>query len=293
MDLNITGAYIYFTIPIFGGINITQTVVSLFLVSLILAIVGIVIGRNLSIRPGKMQALVERLILMLRGMLVDTMGEHNAHWLPYIATIFLSSIFGSLIGLTGFLRSSTADINVVITWAIMTSVLIAYHNIKNFGFGSWIKNYLNPMNIISDVAQPISMGFRHFGNIAGGGIITTVLYAALGVGSNALLSAISGTIVVPVIMMVLGAVLFIWGLKSENKKLLKKIVGIVFAVIALFGILQYTGLVVGIPILQFGIPAVLSVYFDLFSSFIQAFVFSLLNMVYISAACPPPEEIKK
>jgi F-type H+-transporting ATPase subunit a len=46
---------------------------------------------------------------------------------------------------------------------------------------------------------------------------------------------------------------------------------------------------VQIPILQLGIPAVLSVYFDLFSGFVQAFVFSLLSMVYIAGACPPPE----
>ncbi len=290
MDVSVTGAYIYFTIPIFGGINVTQTVVSLFLVSVILAVAGIVIGRNVKIRPGKTQALVEKLILMLRGLLVDTMGEHNAHWLPYIATIFLSSIFGSYIGLTGFLRSATADINVVLVWAIMTSVIIAYHNIKNGGFVSWLKNYINPLNIVGDVAQPISMGFRHFGNVAGGGIITTILYAALGVGSTLLLNAISGTVVVPIIMIALGAALFVWGLKSEKKKLLKKIVGIVFAVLAVFGILQYTAILVDVPILQFGIPAVFSVYFDLFSGFIQAFVFTLLNMVYISGACPPPEE---
>ena len=292
MDVNVTGAYIYFQIPIFGGINVTQTVVSLFIVSVILAVMGILIGRKLTIRPGKLQALVERLILMLRGLLIDTMGEHNAHWLPYIATIFLSSIFGSYIGLTGFLRSSTADINVVITWAVMTSVIIAYHNIKNNGFGSWIKNYLNPMNIISDLAQPVSMGFRHFGNVAGGGIITTILYAALSVASTLLLNAISGTIIVPVIMIALGAALFVWGLKSEKKKVFKKIAGIVLAVLALFGILQYTAILVDIPVLQVGIPAVFSVYFDLFSGFIQAFVFTLLNMVYISGACPPPEEAK-
>ena len=46
-----------------------------------------------------------------------------------------------------------------------------------------------------------------------------------------------------------------------------------------------------IPILQAGIPAVLSIYFDLFSGFVQALVFSLLTMVYVGGACPPPEEI--
>ena len=293
MDLNITGAYIYFTIPIFGGINITQTAVSLLLVTVLLSVAGISIGRKITIRPGKTQALVERLILMLRGMLVETMGEHNAHWLPYIATIFLSSICGSLIGLTGFFKSSTADLSVTLTWSIMTSVLIWYNNIKNFGFKSWIKTFINPMNIISEVAQPASMALRHVGNVAGGGVITLILYTALSGLSALVLGAISGTIIVPVIVVALGVALFIWGYKGEKKKLFKKIVGIAFAVIGLFGILQNLEILVGVPIFQFGIPAVLSLYFDLFSGFVQAFVFSLLNMVYISSACPPPEEIKK
>ena len=293
MDLNVTGAYIYFQIPIFGGINITQTAVSLLLVTVLLSVAGISIGRKITVRPGKTQALVERLILMLRGMLVETMGAHNAHWLPYIATIFLSSICGSLIGLTGFFKSSTADLSVTLTWSVMTSVLIWYNNIKNFGFKSWIKTFINPMNIISEVAQPASMALRHFGNVAGGGVITLILYTALSGLSALVLGAISGTIIVPIIMIALGVALFIWGHKGEKKKLFKKIAGIAIAVIGLFGALQNLGILVGIPIFQFGIPAVLSLYFDLFSGFVQAFVFSLLNMVYISSACPPPEEIKK
>ena len=50
------------------------------------------------------------------------------------------------------------------------------------------------------------------------------------------------------------------------------------------------GLIGEIPFFQVGIPAFLSVYFDLFSGFVQALVFSLLTMVYVGGACPPPEE---
>ena len=45
-----------------------------------------------------------------------------------------------------------------------------------------------------------------------------------------------------------------------------------------------------IPLFQVGIPAFLSIYFDLFSGFIQALVFCMLTMVYVGSACPPPEE---
>ena len=66
--------------------------------------------------------------------------------------------------------------------------------------------------------------------------------------------------------------------------------GILSAVLGFFGLLQALGLLSGVPILAFGIPAVLSCYFDLFSGFVQALVFSLLSMVYIAGACPDPAE---
>ena len=96
-----TGPKIYFTIPLFGGIPITQTVVSSFLVMVCLCIAGILLGRNLQKRPSRRQVLVEKGVSMLYGMVEDTMGKHNSYWTPYIGALFLSSIFGSYIGMTG------------------------------------------------------------------------------------------------------------------------------------------------------------------------------------------------
>ena len=85
-----------------------------------------------------------------------------------------------------------------------------------------------PLNILSEIATPVSMSFRHFGNIAGGMVITTLLMGAL--------SALSTALHLP------------------------------------------------IPLLQIGIPGVLSLYFDLFSGCIQAFIFSMLTMAYVGSA---------
>ena len=293
-NVSVNGAYIYFNIPIFGGINITQTTLSVFLVTLILALSGYFLGRNLKKHPGKLQVLTEKGVMMLHNLVCDTMGKHNAHWMPYIGTIFLSSLLGSFIGLTGFLRSSTADLSVPLTWGIMTSVIIWYQSIKHNGFLNWLKGFtepifvMTPMNIISEIAQPISMAFRHFGNVAGGGVITSILYTALGVASSLVIGLLSKTIVVPVAVVVLGVLMIVWGRKTHKKAPL--IFGVIFSVIGAVGMLQYSGILENVPILQLGIPAVLSVYFDVFSGFIQAFVFSLLSMVYISAACPAPEQ---
>ena len=295
MSVNVTGPFIYFTIPIFGGINVTQTMLSSFLVTVLLCAACIWLGRDLKKRPDGKQVLVEKGIGMMHGMVVDTMGAHNAHWTPFIITIFLISICGSLIGMTGFLRSTTADLSTPITWAVMVSVIIWYNNIKNNGFVGWLKGFtepvvvMTPMNIISEFAQPVSMAFRHFGNVAGGGVITSILYTALAGMSAAVLELLASSgVAVSVILLVTGGGLITWA--TQKKKTALKILGIVIAVLGFFGMLQAFGVLSDVPVLSVGIPAVLSVYFDVFSGFVQALVFSLLTMVYVAGSCPDPNE---
>ena len=251
MDISVNGPKIYFEIPILGGIKITQTTVSLLVVTILLMTAAYFLTRKLSKRPGRMQVIVEKLVTMLYGLVEDTMGKHNLVFAPYIGTLFLCSIFGTLIGMTQIFRSTTADLSVTLAWAIVTSVMVWYNNIKNFGFKAWLKGFtepivvMTPMNIVSEIAQPVSMAFRHFGNVAGGSVLTALIYGALAA---------------------LTSLLFSW---------LPEAVATVIP-----------------PIFQVGIPAFLSIYFDLFSGFVQALVFSLLTMVYVGGACPPPAEKK-
>lgn len=295
-SLNVSGAFVYFVIPILGGIPITQTTVSSLIVTIILIALSIRLGKNLQKRPTGVQVLVEKGVSMLYGMVAETMGEHNLYWAPFIGTIFLSSILGSLIGMTGFLRSMTADLSCTLVWAVLVSLLIWYNNIKNNGFIGWLKGFtepivvMTPMNIIGEIAQPVSMAFRHFGNVAGGGVITSILYLALSLLSNAVLGLIAANgVLVPIVLTAVGVGLIICSKKKTNKKW-SLLLGIVSSVLGVFGLLQAMGVLEGVPVLSFGIPAVLSCYFDIFSGFVQAYVFSLLTMVYIGNACPPPEE---
>lgn len=294
MELEVTGAFIYFEIPVFGGIPITQTTVSFLVVTIALCLACYFLGKNLKVRPDGKQVLVEKGVMMLHNMVVETMGEHNAHWMPFIGTIFLSSICGSLIGLTGFLRSATADISCVIVWALMVTAIIWYNNIKNNGFLGWLKGFtepivvMTPMNIVSEIAQPLSMAFRHFGNVAGGGVITSIIYASLSAASAGVLNLIakSGWLMGSVLILA-GILLFV--LWKQKRKAVALIFAIVCALIGLIGLLQGLGVLEGVPILALGVPAVLSCYFDLFSGFVQAYVFSLLTMVYIAGSLPEPQ----
>lgn len=256
MEIQVNGPKVFFELPfdlpdttIFTMKNlITQTTISLLAVTVILAILAFSLTRKITKRPGKIQVLLEKAVTMVYNLVEDTMGKHNLRFAPYIGTLFVSSIFGSIIGMTQIFRSTTADLSVTMAWALVTTGLVWANNIKNFGFKAWLKSFtepifvMTPMNIVSEIASPLSLAFRHFGNVAGGGVLTTLIYSALALLSNVVLGWIPG---------------FIGKL----------------------------------PIFQAGIPAILSIYFDLFSGFVQAFVFCLLTMVYIAGACPPPEEL--
>ena len=240
MNLNITGAKVYFRIPLWGDVNIpvTQTMVSLAVVTILLITLSYFLTRNLQKRPTRVQVLVEKGVSLIYGFVEDVMGKHNAKFAPYIGTLFLSSVFCTLIGMTQIFRSATADLSVTLAWALVTTGMVWYCNIKNFGFKTWLKGFtepiafMTPMNVVSEIANPISLAFRHFGNVAGGSVLTALIYAALAALTS-----------------------FVFGWLPD-------------AVAAVFP-----------PIFQVGIPAFLSIYFDLFSGFVQALVFSLLTMI--------------
>ena len=263
MELEVNGPKVYVRIDelyekfagtmvdIFGNFGnlITQTTVSLFVVTILLMILGYIASRKIEKRPGPIQVLVEKVLNMLYNLVEQTMGKHNLKFAPYIGTLFITCMIGSLIGTTALFRSTTADLSVTLAYALVTSVLVWYHNIKQNGFIGWLKGFtepifiMTPMNLIGEVAQPIAMAFRHFGNVAGGSVLTSLIYGALAVATKAVFSWLPAYLLslVP-------------------------------------------------PVLQVGIPAFLSLYFDFFSSFVQAFVFCLLTMVYVAGACPPPAE---
>lgn len=250
MSLDINGPRIWFEVPLGEwSIPITDTTVSSFIVTVGLCTACVLLGRGLTKRPGRRQVLVEKVVGMLYNLIEETMGKHNMKFAPYIGALFASSIFGSLIGTTGFFRSSTADLSTTATWAIMTTLIVWGSNIKQNGILGWLKGFtepvavMTPMNLISEIASPVSMAFRHFGNVVGGSVLTALIYHALAVASSFILGWIP------------------------------------------------SALIAGVPILQIGIPAALSLYFDFFSGAIQALVFSMLSMVYIGAANPPPAEV--
>lgn len=236
------GPKIIFKIPIFGGINITESIVNMWIIMAVLVIASIWLTHGLTVRnPSKKQLAAEKLITMLNDMVKDVMGEKYLPFAPYIGTLFLVSIVGSLSSLTT-MRPYTGDLSVILSWTIVTFLMIQANNIKNHGVLGWLKSFaqpvafITPLNIISEIANPISMTFRHFGNIAAGIVITSLVYGGLASLSSAVLSWIPNSFLA------------------------------------------------SIPIFQIGLPALLSIYFDLFTSFLQAYILCMLTMVFIQGS---------
>ena len=246
-EFTVTGAKVLFEIPVLGGIAITETVVNTWIVMAI--IVGLCLfmtsGMQVHCRT-KRQVVAEFIVNKVNGMVGENMGDHflRVGYAPLIATIMSLSALSSLSGMVG-LFAPTSDLSTLLAWSLVVFVLITYNKFRAGGPLGYIKGYFDPIpilfpfNVISEVATPLSMAFRHFGNIASGTVIMGLLRWALGNLSFFLFSKLPG---------VLGEALG------------------------------------RIPLLQVGIPAVFSVYFDIFSSLLQAFIFCMLTMMYIGSA---------
>ena len=292
MELN--GAKILYTIhtniPLLGDFKITQTLVSTWIVMALLSGFAIWLGHDLKLENvSKRQAAAEFIVTRLEQFVHDNMGFHFDQYIPLVGAIFALSIGCNLISVVG-LWSPTADLNTEAAWAIVVFVLIMYYKIKTNGILAYLKGLLDPIfimapiNVLSEISTPVSMAFRHFGNIAGGSVLTSLVYSALATVSAAVLGLVGKSVIVGVLVLTVGAALLYSGVKT--KKLARKIFGIVFAVTGALSLLGLTG----VPYLEVGAPGILSLYFDIFSGGVQALVFSLLTMVYVGNACPPPEE---
>lgn len=216
----------YEKINFFGwDVHFTTTHVSLLIVSVLLIVFAILVNRKIThadptATPGVLQNIAELAVEMITNMVNGIMGKNAKRFVNYIITLFLFIIMCNLSGLFG-LRAPTADYGVTLPLGIITFCLIHYNGIKhnkgkhftNLFQPFWI---LFPINLIGELAVPLSLSLRLFGNI------------------------MSGTV----------------------------LMGLIYGLLPIF--------------VKIGIPSVLHIYFDIFSGCIQAYVFCMLTMVYVT-----------
>lgn len=247
--IDIAGADIYFTLQLpIQNLPITESQVNSALV--MISILGLCLFLTHGICSGNLTArhhIAEWIVEKVRAIVDGNMGAYFSGFAPFVAAILALSAFSSLLALFG-LYAPTSDVNIVGGWAILVFILITYYKMK-CGPIQYIKDMsdpvlLMPLNLISEVATPISMAFRHYGNVLSGAVISVLVATGL------------------------------QGLSSM-----------------LLGFLP--GFLGDIPFLQIGIPAILSIYFDVFSGCLQAYIFAMLTMLYIANGFPAEEYEKR
>ena len=241
--VSISGAMIYFTIPMpLQPWPITEAQINSWAV--ILSILGLCLYLTHGIKvvpDSKRQLAAEWIVDTVNKLVSGNMGEKYLNFAPFVAGILALSALSSLSSLLG-LFAPTSDLNIVLGWAILVFILITHYKLKG-GVWEYIKGFFSPiplfapLNIIGEFATPISMSFRHYGNVMSGMVISTLIAYAL---------------------------------RSLSKMLLGWLPGALGS----------------IPFLQIGLPAVLSLYFDIFSGCMQAFIFAMLTMMFVSTAAP-------
>lgn len=248
--ISISGARIFFKIPMpIQDFLITESQINSALVMIVILGICLYLTHGLSGHIKlKRQHFAELIVEMVDSLVNENMGSYFKGFSPFIIAMLGLSALSSLITLLG-LYPPTSDINIVGGWAILVFFLITYYKFK-CGPINYMKSFtqpvalLTPINLISEVATPVSMAFRHYGNVLSGSVI---------------------------------AVLVSTGLSGISK--------------SVFGSLP--GALSDIPLFQIGIPAVLSIYFDVFSGCLQAFIFAMLTMMYVSGAFMQDEYEKR
>jgi len=166
------------------GIQITSTTVNMWIVMAIITLFCVLSTRNLQRVPGKLQLIAEMIVSSINGLTESTMGKHNMAFTPYMLTLFMYLAIANLLGLVG-LRPPTADLTMTFALSLLTFFMTHFFAIKAKGVGGYLKGYIEPMplllpiNIIGELANPISLAFRLFGNMLGGVIIMGLIYGAL------------------------------------------------------------------------------------------------------------------
>ncbi len=247
--ISISGAQIYFSLPMpIQDLIITESQINSWLVMIAILGLCLFLTRGLKTRDvSTRQHVAEWIVEKVEAMVVDAMGDYFKGFASFIAAILALSGFSSLISLFG-LYPPTSDINIVGGWAILVFMLITYYKFK-CGPIRYLKSFadpvaLTPLNVISEVATPLSMAFRHYGNVLSGAVISVLVATGL--------QGLSG-------------ILLGW----------------------------LPGFLGEFPLFQIGLPAILSIYFDVFSGCLQAYIFAMLTMMYVSGGFPMEEYFTK
>lgn len=187
---------------IFGVLDITGEVVTMWIMLLVVAVISLVVKKNLKERPGKFQNVVEWAVEYLDNFFSDILGRKKARkYFTFLASLFVFIIFSNYsglipgVGLTDYVKAPTASLSVTAALGVITFVFLQIsglrHNVKHY-FKRFVTPmfFMLPLLLLDEIIKPASLALRLYGNIFGEEMVTEELYHIFPIGA-------------PVVMMVL------------------------------------------------------------------------------------------
>lgn len=160
-----------------------KTIVMTWIVMIIVAVVGMLATRNVSMnKPGRLQVVFESVYQFLKGLIYDNIVSEKraASLVTFIASLFTFLFFSNMLGLIPTMMSPTADVNTTMGMALMVFIMVQLLGLKDKGLGHF-KHFIEPfpfflpLVIVEELAKPVTLAFRLFGNIYAGEVLIAVL----------------------------------------------------------------------------------------------------------------------
>jgi len=159
------------------GIPVNDTTLIGYGITIGLIIFARLLTRNLEIVPGRLQNAMEMLLESIMDITEGMMAGGGRKMLPFIGTIALFIGLSNIIGVLPLLKNPTADLNMTLAFGLSVFIFSNAYAIKNKGLGGYVKGFFEPMafmlpiNLLGELAKPISHSFRLFGNVFGGSVL--------------------------------------------------------------------------------------------------------------------------
>jgi len=185
-------------ISLFGlDISINKAVLMMGVVVGLAATVLVIGGSSRRLVPTKLQSLAELLVDFIRGIILDTMGKDGMKFFPLVASLFVFILFSNLLGLIPGSYTVTSQIIVTAVFAVSVYALsvglgFALHGVKFLGIlvppgtPGWLLPLMIPIELVSQLARPVSLAVRLFANMTAGHTILGVLFG-LAIGGGLLI----------------------------------------------------------------------------------------------------------
>ncbi|MGI5900683.1 MAG: F0F1 ATP synthase subunit A [Christensenellales bacterium] len=163
---------------------ITQTIVNTWIIMALLIALAIFVRiklRRFQEIPKGFQSIIEAAVELFDNFMLSAVGERLMSLGTWFFTLFIFIFTCSLSGIIG-MRPPTADWATTFALALMTLILIQVMGIKYRG-KEYLKSFFSPhpvffpLNLIGELARPVSLSFRLFGNTLSGLILMTLVYS--------------------------------------------------------------------------------------------------------------------